>query len=511
MHLITWQSFNIINSMPKYIVIILINFFVVNSLYADQFKDVQQYINVHEYALALEKLKSISPKNKKDLARQSFFIGEIYYALGKVSKAEEFFSDANMKSPDNGEYASGYAKAKMSLGKLSDAQEIAQSVIDEDFNVIQAHIVLATIDERLGKVNESKERFEELINLQPQSEIMHVAYADFLDQRVNSWDAINLLNKYIKRYPNSPTALDHLGTIYSYVDDDANALKFKSKASKLYKERGQIILSESIEKWIKDYQVKSIPAEKYEDEQVIAENKEVQLQKPSLKFQNPNLVDPWPIGEGEYAYTGSGFITSSGSQVVTNRHVIEDAKRLYVRNGYGELKSAKVLKLSDEDDIAILSLDSSFNSEISLSIPANYPVKPGQDAYVIGYPLADILGENKPSITQGIISKSTGMFDDPGTFQITAKLNQGNSGGPIFSREGNILGIAVAKIDKTLMLQEEGMIPEDVNFGIPVSRIDLLTGNSSNEIFTKDLELELLYESVLPSVVMILNIVNVQN
>ena len=47
-------------------------------------------------------------------------------------------------------------------------------------------------------------------------------------------------------------ALDHLGTIYSYVDDDANALKFKSKASKLYKERGQIILSESIEKWIKD-------------------------------------------------------------------------------------------------------------------------------------------------------------------------------------------------------------------------------------------------------------------
>ena len=78
--------------------------------------------------------------------------------------------------------------------------------------------------------------------------------------------------------------------------------------------------------------------------------------------------------------------------------------------------------------------------------------------------------------------------DSPGTFQITAKLNQGNSGGPIFSREGNILGIAVAKIDKTLMLQEEGMIPEDVNFGIPVSRIDLLTGSSTKEIFTTYLE-----------------------
>ncbi len=497
--------------MSRYLKFLIINILITTALHANDFKDVEQYIAVNEYSKALDVLQSISPKNKEELARQSFFIGEIYYALGKVSKAEDFFSDANMKSPANGVYASAYAKALMSLGKLNDAQEIAKSVIDDDFNIIQAHIVLATIDERLGKINKSKKRFDELIQLQPQSEVMHVAYADFLDQRVSSWDAINLLNKYTKRYPNSPMALDHLGTIYSYIDDAVNALKFKSKASELYRERGQIIFSDAIDKWIKSYQVKSTSSDVSKGETVIVENKEVQLQKPSLKSQNPNLVDPWPIGEGEYAYTGSGFITANGSQVITNRHVIEDAKRLYVRNGYGELRSAKVLKLSGEDDIAVLTLDSPFNSEISLNIPSNYPVKPGQDAYVIGYPLADILGENKPSITQGIISKSTGMFDDPGTFQITAKLNQGNSGGPIFSREGNILGIAVAKIDKSLMLQEEGMIPEDVNFGIPVSRIDLLTDSSTQEIFTTDLELELLYETVLPSVVMILNVINVQN
>ena len=102
------------------------------------------------------------------------------------------------------------------------------------------------------------------------------------------------------------------------------------------------------------------------------------------------------------------------------------------------------------------------------------------------------------------------MYDDPGTFQITAKLNQGNSGGPIFTREGNILGIAVAKIDKTLMLQEEGTIPEDVNFGIPSNRIEALTGRASEKIYSEDLDLEALYESVLPSVVMILNVVDVQ-
>ena len=88
------------------------------------------------------------------------------------------------------------------------------------------------------------------------------------------------------------------------------------------------------------------------------------------------------------------------------------------------------------------------------------------------------------------------MYDDPGTFQITAKLNQGNSGGPIFTREGNILGIAVAKIDKTLMLQEEGTIPEDVNFGIPSNRIEALTGRASEKIYSEDLDLLKLFTSL---------------
>jgi S1-C subfamily serine protease len=128
----------------------------------------------------------------------------------------------------------------------------------------------------------------------------------------------------------------------------------------------------------------------------------------------------------------------------------------------------------------------------------------------MGYPLADILGENKPSITQGIVSKDTGMNDDPGFFQLTAKLNSGNSGGPIFTEEGNIIGIAVMKLDKTLMLQEDGTIPEDVNFGIPSTRIERLTGYSSDEIFTQDLDLEKLYEALIPSVVMVLNILDAQ-
>ncbi len=497
--------------MIKYLIYLFLCISIIPFSYADDFNEVEQYINVNEYSVALEKLKGIVPSNKEDIARQSFLIGEIYFALGNISKAEDFYSDANMKSPMNGKYGSAYAKSMVALGKFNEAKELAVRILEDDFNVIESHIVLATIDERLGNINKAKNRFDELIKLQPQSEIMHVAYAEFLDLRVSPYDAINLLKKYIKRYPQSPKAHDYIGKTYAYVDDIENAVIHRSKAAELYELRGQQIYSNSINEWLEEYEKKSKTIEEKDEIEIIEEEEVViQAQKPNLKYQDPNLIDPWPIESGEYAYTGSGFITSNGEEVITNRHVIEGAKRLYVRNGLGELRAAEISKLSGTDDIALLKLEKPFKKEFSIDIPKNYPVKPGQEALVIGYPLADILGENKPSITQGIISKSTGMYDDPGTFQITAKLNQGNSGGPIFTREGNILGIAVAKIDKTLMLQEEGTIPEDVNFGIPSNRIEALTGRASEKIYSEDLDLEALYESVLPSVVMILNVVDVQ-
>ena len=471
------------------------------------FEDAENYIDVREFKKALETLKSINPKNIDENARQLYLIGKIYYSLGRVTKAEEFFSDANMKDPDNGIYASSLAEAKVGLGKFTEAKIIANRVVQEDLNVIEAHIVLATIDERLGNIRLAKKRFTDLISLQPQSEIIHVAYANFLDLRINPHEGIDVLVKYINRYPDSPRALNDLGKIYSFIGDTNNAIKFKSRALKIYENRGQKIYSESIKKWIESQDIEE--AEKDTKE---GNNKNIDYAslEPSGSHRASTYLEPWPIKEGDYAYTGSGFITNNGSHIITNHHVIEDARQLYVRNGLGELRSAKVLRVSGSDDIAVLELNKPYDVNFSQSIPQNYRIRPGQKVLVMGYPLADILGENKPSITQGIVSKDSGMNDDPGFFQITAKLNSGNSGGPIFSEEGNIIGIAVMKLDKTLMLQEAGTIPEDVNFGIPSTRIEKLTGYSSKNIFTEDLDLEKLYEALIPSVVMILNIIDVQ-
>jgi tetratricopeptide (TPR) repeat protein len=477
------------------------------SAFSNILEDAEKYIEVREFDKALDSLKSFTPKNIDENARHLYLIGKIYYSLGRVSKAEEFFSDASMKDPDNAVYSSALAEAKIGLGKFTEAKKIANRVVKNDLNVIEAHIVLATIDERLGNINAAKKRFIDLIKLQPQSEIINVAYANFLDLRVNTNEGIEILIKYTKRYPNSPKALNQLGKMYALIGDKKNAIKYNSMALDIYETRGQKIYSKSIQKWLDLNIAKEIETLETEEE-----SKDINLSsiESSISYETPRYLEPWPINEGDYAYTGSGFITNNGTHVVTNQHVIEDAKQIYVRNGLGELRSARVLMVSGTDDIAVLELEKPYNNKFSQNIPQNFRIKPGQKVLVMGYPLADILGENKPSITQGIVSKDTGMNDDPGFFQLTAKLNSGNSGGPIFTEEGNIIGIAVMKLDKTLMLQEDGTIPEDVNFGIPSTRIERLTGYSSDEIFTQDLDLEKLYEALIPSVVMVLNILDAQ-
>ena len=91
---------------------------------------------------------------------------------------------------------------------------------------------------------------------------------------------------------------------------------------------------------------------------------------------------------------------------------------------------------------------------------------PGEQIYVMGYPMSSILGRYNPSISQGIISKTSGFGERSGEFQITAKINLGNSGGPIFNNKGEMIGISVGKLDKREILKKDGYIPEDVNIGI---------------------------------------------
>ena len=132
--------------------------------------------------------------------------------------------------------------------------------------------------------------------------------------------------------------------------------------------------------------------------------------------------------------------------------------------------------------------------------------KPGSDALVIGYPMPDFFGASLPTITEGIVAKTTGLGDNPNNFLITSKINSGNSGGPIINKKGCLIGIAVGKLDTKAILKKLDMLPEDMNIGIKSSNASKILGSIKNNTckLKKDFNRVTLYELMLPKVVFII-------
>ena len=78
---------------------------------------------------------------------------------------------------------------------------------------------------------------------------------------------------------------------------------------------------------------------------------------------------------------------------------------------------------------------------------------------------------NSTKVTKGIVSANKGLGDDIGQFQIDAAVQTGNSGGPIYDENGNIVGVVVAQLNKMKFAKQSGSMPENVNFGIKASTV----------------------------------------
>ena len=96
-----------------------------------------------------------------------------------------------------------------------------------------------------------------------------------------------------------------------------------------------------------------------------------------------------------------GTITNQGHWVVTNRHVVENADRIIVRNGTGKIRHVSRYFLDDQDDIALLYLEKPYPSEYSVDMTDIIDPTGGDELFVMGYPLTSLFwSTHHPSITR---------------------------------------------------------------------------------------------------------------
>ena len=176
---------------------------------------------------------------------------------------------------------------------------------------------------------------------------------------------------------------------------------------------------------------------------------------------SPDYYSPWKMLEMDSG-SGSGAIIEK-NRVLTCAHIISDHKYIQVQR-YGEVQrfNARVVSVSHEADVAILTVDSEKFFENVVPLKFGELPKIQREVLVYGYPA----GGDSLSITQGILSRiehqsyaHSSLYLLAG--QIDAAVNPGNSGGPVLV-DGRIVGVAMMSYDPDELENTGYMVPAPV-------------------------------------------------
>jgi serine protease Do len=162
------------------------------------------------------------------------------------------------------------------------------------------------------------------------------------------------------------------------------------------------------------------------------------------RFGGPDGLPPGqrggPRGHGAVTGQGSGFFISADGYAVTNNHVVDSADKVEVTTDDGKTYTAKVIGTDARTDVALIKVEGGSNFPFAKLSDGKPRI--GDWVLAVGNPFG--LGG---TVTAGIVSASgrdigNGPYDD--FIQIDAPVNKGNSGGPAFNTEGEVMGVNTA-------------------------------------------------------------------
>ena len=183
---------------------------------------------------------------------------------------------------------------------------------------------------------------------------------------------------------------------------------------------------------------------------------------PSVVTVTSDIQTMTPFGTQQGRAIGTGFVVRSDGYILTNHHVVANASSVSVTLPNGEAHPATVVAQDEEHDLAVLKIHA--DGLPALTLGQSNDVEIGETVVAIGFAL-DLSGG--PTVTSGIVSsldRSVDVQDMSGPrsyhdlLQTDAALNHGNSGGPLLSLDGRVIGVNVAGGDGV----------ENIGFAIPI-------------------------------------------
>jgi serine protease Do len=210
-----------------------------------------------------------------------------------------------------------------------------------------------------------------------------------------------------------------------------------------------------------------------------------------LSTRDPFLRELFPELFKNYRYQeqvkslGSGFIISSDGYILTNEHVVTDAKEVIITMTNGQKTEADILGTDPKSDVALLKIN--LDSLQFVKLGNSDDVILGEWAIAIGNPFGLFENNNKPTVTVGVISALNRDFYEmegriyQDMIQTDASINPGNSGGPLCNSLGEVIGM------NAFILNDVGKGSVGIGFAIPINRISQLIDElKTNTIIDRD-------------------------
>ncbi len=148
---------------------------------------------------------------------------------------------------------------------------------------------------------------------------------------------------------------------------------------------------------------------------------------------------------------GSGFVYDAAGHIVTNNHVVADAREVTVTFADDTVATAQVVGTDPDSDLAVIKVDVPSELLAPLTMGSSDDLEVGQEVVAIGNPfglsgtmttgIVSALGRLLPTSTS---TSSGGTYTIPDIIQTDAAINPGNSGGPLFNRQGEVVGVTTA-------------------------------------------------------------------
>jgi S1-C subfamily serine protease len=157
------------------------------------------------------------------------------------------------------------------------------------------------------------------------------------------------------------------------------------------------------------------------------------------KLNDATLASAKPKFEANFRATG--FLADGNGYIITNAHVVQNAKNLIVENKKGEQFYASPVYSNITTDLAILKITDSLFKKVN-ELPYTFTKSSAELAepiFTLGYPREEVV------YGEGYLSAKSGYYGDTTSYQISISVNPGNSGGPVIDKDGEIIGIISSK------------------------------------------------------------------